>query len=158
MMPLSPSAAVLGGFSDIWIKPGFKVLHIGAAAGTSVNPVSDIVGPSGAVYAVEFSRRPGRDLINMAKSCTNVIPTIEDARHPLKSACWLVWWAVSLPMWLSLLKQELWRSILTTSSRMVVILSLLSRRLVLTVQQLLRLSSEGKFPSCKKRISSLWNN
>ena len=29
-------------------------------------------------------RRPGRDLINMAKSRTNVIPIIEDARHPLK--------------------------------------------------------------------------
>ena len=26
----------------------------------------------------------GRDLINMAKSRTNVIPIIEDARHPLK--------------------------------------------------------------------------
>ena len=28
--------------------------------------------------------RPGRDLINMAKHRTNVIPIIEDARHPLK--------------------------------------------------------------------------
>jgi hypothetical protein len=28
--------------------------------------------------------RSGRDLINMAKSRTNVIPIIEDARHPLK--------------------------------------------------------------------------
>lgn len=45
---------------------------------------SDIVGPSGCVYAVEFALRPGRDLINMAKSRTNVIPIIEDARHPLK--------------------------------------------------------------------------
>ncbi len=46
--------------------------------------MSDIVGPTGCVYAVEFSHRPGRDLINMAKSRTNVIPIIEDARHPLK--------------------------------------------------------------------------
>merc|ERR1711998_346853 len=36
------------------------------------------------VYAVEFSHRSGRDLINMAKSRTNIIPIIEDARHPLK--------------------------------------------------------------------------
>jgi fibrillarin-like rRNA methylase len=36
------------------------------------------------VYAVEFSHRSGRDLINMAKSRPNVIPIIEDARHPLK--------------------------------------------------------------------------
>jgi rRNA 2'-O-methyltransferase fibrillarin len=81
---LEVAAAVLGGVSDIWIKPGYKVLYIGAAAGTSVSHVSDIVGPTGAVYAVEFSHRPGRDLINMAKSRTNVIPIIEDARHPLK--------------------------------------------------------------------------
>jgi len=36
------------------------------------------------VYAVEFSHRSGRDLINMAKKRTNVIPIIEDARHPQK--------------------------------------------------------------------------
>lgn len=81
---LTVAAAVLGGVDNIWIKPGSKVLYIGAAAGTSVSHVSDIVGPTGAVYAVEFSHRPGRDLINMAKSRTNVIPIIEDARHPLK--------------------------------------------------------------------------
>lgn len=44
----------------------------------------DIVGPDGLVYAVEFSHRSGRDLINMAKKRTNVIPIIEDARHPHK--------------------------------------------------------------------------
>src|SRR3546814_9471592 len=64
--------------------PGSKVLYLGASAGTTVSHVSDIVGPTGCVYAVEFAHRPGRDLINMAKSRTNVIPIIEDARHPLK--------------------------------------------------------------------------
>jgi len=78
------AAAVLGGVDSIWIEPGSKVLYLGAAAGTSVSHVSDIVGPKGAVYAVEFSHRPGRDLINVAKARTNVIPIIEDARHPLK--------------------------------------------------------------------------
>lgn len=61
-----------------------QVLYLGAAAGTTVSHVADIVGPAGCVYAVEFAHRPGRDLINMAKSRTNVIPIIEDARHPLK--------------------------------------------------------------------------
>jgi len=78
------AAAVLGGIDHTWMGPGSKVLYIGAAAGTSVSHVSDIVGPTGAVYAVEFSHRPGRDLINVAKARTNVIPIIEDARHPLK--------------------------------------------------------------------------
>lgn len=78
------AAAVLNGVSDIHIAPGKKVLYIGAASGTTVSHVSDVVGPEGKVYAVEFSHRSGRDLINMAKSRTNVIPIIEDARHPLK--------------------------------------------------------------------------
>merc|ERR1712063_161829 len=42
------------------------------------------VGPEGVVYAVEFSHRSGRDLINLAKKRTNIIPIVEDARHPQK--------------------------------------------------------------------------
>ena len=76
--------AILAGLDDIWIKPGLRVLYIGAAAGTTVSHVSDVVGPEGAVYAVEFSHRPGRDLVNLAKKRTNVIPIIEDARYPQK--------------------------------------------------------------------------
>jgi len=78
------AAGILGGLDDIYIKPGSKVLYLGAASGTSVSHVADIVGPEGTVYAVEFSHRSGRDLINMATHRTNVIPIVEDARHPLK--------------------------------------------------------------------------
>ncbi|XP_057751063.1 rRNA 2'-O-methyltransferase fibrillarin 2 [Arachis stenosperma] len=78
------AAAILGGVDNIWIKPGARVLYLGAASGTTVSHVSDVVGPTGVVYAVEFSHRSGRDLVNMAKKRTNVIPIIEDARHPAK--------------------------------------------------------------------------
>ncbi|KAF8902815.1 Fibrillarin [Gymnopilus junonius] len=78
------AAGVLGGLDEIYIRPGAKVLYLGAASGTSVSHVADIVGPEGAVYAVEFSPRSGRDLINMAKKRTNVIPIVEDARLPNK--------------------------------------------------------------------------
>ncbi len=67
------AAGVLGGLDNIHIVPGAKVLYLGAASGTSVSHVADIVGPEGIVYAVEFSHRSGRDLINMAKKRTNVI-------------------------------------------------------------------------------------
>ena len=77
-------AAVLSGVESIHMEPGSKVLYLGAASGTTVSHVSDLVGPTGVVYAVEFSHRSGRDLLGMAKSRTNVIPIIEDARHPLK--------------------------------------------------------------------------
>ncbi|BFZ53975.1 Small subunit processome complex component [Savitreella phatthalungensis] len=78
------AAGVLGGLDQIFIAPGKKVLYLGAASGTSVSHVADLVGPEGLVYAVEFSHRSGRDLINMAKKRTNVIPIVEDARHPQK--------------------------------------------------------------------------
>ena len=78
------AASILGGLDDIYIRPGAKVLYLGAASGTSVSHVADIVGPTGVVFAVEFSHRSGRDLINMATHRTNVIPIIEDARHPLR--------------------------------------------------------------------------
>lgn len=77
-------AAVVSGVEDIHVQPGAKVLYLGAASGTTVSHCSDIVGPEGLVYAVEFSARPGRDLINCAKKRTNIIPIVEDARHPLK--------------------------------------------------------------------------
>lgn len=78
------AAAVVGGVDNIYMKPGSKVLYLGAASGTTVSHVADLVGPTGAVYAVEFSHRPGRDLVNMAKKRPNVVPIIEDARHPQK--------------------------------------------------------------------------
>jgi rRNA 2'-O-methyltransferase fibrillarin len=78
------AAGILGGVDTIYMQPGSKVLYLGAASGTSVSHVADIVGPTGAVYAVEFSHRSGRDLINMATRRTNVIPIVEDARHPMK--------------------------------------------------------------------------
>lgn len=39
------AAAVAGGISEIYIKPGSKVLYLGAASGTTVSHVADIVGP-----------------------------------------------------------------------------------------------------------------
>jgi len=78
------AAAIVGGVDNIYMKPGSKVLYLGAASGTTVSHVADLVGPEGTVYAVEFSKRSGRDLVNMAKKRTNVVPIIEDARHPYK--------------------------------------------------------------------------
>ncbi|KAL2717697.1 rRNA 2'-O-methyltransferase fibrillarin isoform X1 [Vespula squamosa] len=78
------AAAILGGIDQIHMPPGSKVLYLGAASGTTVSHVADVVGSEGLVYAVEFSHRSGRDLINVAKKRTNIIPIIEDARHPHK--------------------------------------------------------------------------
>lgn len=57
---------------------------MGAASGTTVSHVSDIVGITGYVYAVEFSHRSGRDLMNLSKRRPNIVPIICDARRPLE--------------------------------------------------------------------------
>ncbi|KAK4325712.1 hypothetical protein Pmani_003655 [Petrolisthes manimaculis] len=78
------AAAIVGGIGNIYMPPGSKVLYLGAANGTTVSHVSDILGSEGVVYAVEFSLRSGRDLVNMAKKRMNIVPIVEDARHPHK--------------------------------------------------------------------------
>lgn len=77
-------AAIAGGADDIYMKPGSRVLYLGGASGTSVSHVADLVGPTGYVYAVEFSSRSGRDLVGMASKRTNVVPIVEDARQPAR--------------------------------------------------------------------------
>lgn len=76
------AAAIIGGIENLHISPGMSVLYLGAASGTTVSHVSDILGENGIVYAVEFSLRSGRDLINMAKKRPNIVPIVEDARYP----------------------------------------------------------------------------
>ncbi|PAV81109.1 hypothetical protein WR25_20048 [Diploscapter pachys] len=78
------AAAMMGGLEDVQIKPGTKLLYLGAASGTTVSHCSDLVGPDGIVYAVEFSHRSGRDLLNVSKKRPNIVPIVEDARHPHK--------------------------------------------------------------------------
>lgn len=78
------ASAVYNGVESIHMPPGSKVLYLGGASGTTVSHVSDVVGPQGMVYAVEFSHRSGRDLVEMSKRRPNIVPIIEDARHPVK--------------------------------------------------------------------------
>jgi len=77
-------AGVLAGIDQLNIYPGCKLLYLGAASGTSVSHCSDIIGEKGLVFAVEFSHRSGRDLLSVAQRRTNIVPIIEDARHPHK--------------------------------------------------------------------------
>lgn len=44
------AAGVLNGVEEIFIEPGQKVLYLGAASGTSVSHVADIVGPVSTSY------------------------------------------------------------------------------------------------------------
>jgi fibrillarin-like pre-rRNA processing protein len=77
------AAAILKGLSKIPIGKKSRVLYLGAASGTTVSHVSDIVGSQGKVYCVEFAQRSFRDLVNnVSRSRPNTVPIFEDARFP----------------------------------------------------------------------------
>lgn len=80
------SAAIKNGLSEMPVQPGSKILYLGAASGTTVSHCSDIVGKNGIIYAVEFSERTARELLQLAASRNNIIPIVEDARHPTRYA------------------------------------------------------------------------
>lgn len=82
------AAAILKGLKEMPIKPGIKMLYLGASTGTTVSHVSDITGGQGAVYAVEFSERVFRSLLLLAKQRRNIIPLLLDARKP-EEYCWV---------------------------------------------------------------------
>lgn len=44
------AAAIVGGIDKIYIAPKSKVLYLGAASGTTVSHVADIVGPVSMIY------------------------------------------------------------------------------------------------------------
>lgn len=66
---------------EIPLKKDSRVLYLGAATGTTVSHVSDIVS-EGAVYAVEFSARSMRDFLGLADRRKNIHPILADAGRP----------------------------------------------------------------------------
>ncbi|WP_406660172.1 fibrillarin-like rRNA/tRNA 2'-O-methyltransferase [Methanolobus sp. ZRKC3] len=66
---------------EIPLEYDSAVLYLGAASGTTVSHVSDILR-DGIVYAVEFSPRTMRDLIQLCDKRPNIIPILADANKP----------------------------------------------------------------------------
>lgn len=59
-----------------------RILYLGAATGTTVSHLSDIIADNGGqIIALEFSNRAARQLIKLSKLRTNIIPLIADARR-----------------------------------------------------------------------------
>ena len=75
-------AAIAKNIRDIGFRDGDIVLYLGAASGTTVSHVSDIVGKSGAVFALEFAPRVTKDLVFLAEERKNIIPILADCNHP----------------------------------------------------------------------------
>lgn len=80
------AAAIVKGMQTMPIKPGSQVLYLGAANGITSSYVSDIVGPKGVVYCVEFSAQAMEDLIFVCEKRDNMFPILADARFPERYA------------------------------------------------------------------------
>lgn len=77
-------AAIKKRLKKLDVAPGASVLYLGAATGTTVSHVSDIVGSKGIVFCVEFSPHCMRELLKVCEKRENLIPLLEDARFPQK--------------------------------------------------------------------------
>ncbi len=66
---------------DMTLKFEGDVLYLGAAQGTTVSHISDLL-EGGAIYAVEFSRAPFIKLSDLSRKRDNIVPILEDAFHP----------------------------------------------------------------------------
>jgi len=71
------SAMILNGYIP-QINPGWKILYLGAATGTTVSHFSDIFD-RGVIYAVEYSAKPFLKLLRLSMERKNIIPLLKDA-------------------------------------------------------------------------------
>ncbi len=74
------AAALLKGIT-FDITPSTNILYLGAATGTTVSHLSDIV-TDGIIYAVESSPIAIINLLKVAEHRQNIIPILSDANHP----------------------------------------------------------------------------
>ena len=77
----SKLAAALKKDISVEILPQFHILYLGAAMGTTVSHIADIV-VDGIVYAVEHTPLAMSNLLKVSTVRTNIIPLLEDANHP----------------------------------------------------------------------------
>ena len=75
----SKLAALLKKEENVPLRPEQIVLYLGAASGTTVSHLANIVS---LVYAVEFAPRVARDLVRMSEHFKNVVPIVADAFQP----------------------------------------------------------------------------
>ncbi|MFH1390745.1 MAG: fibrillarin-like rRNA/tRNA 2'-O-methyltransferase [Candidatus Diapherotrites archaeon] len=75
-------AAIKKGIKTIYIKKGSKVLYLGAAEGTTISHLSDIVEKEGTIFGVDISARSMRKFIYLCEQRSNMIPIMGDANQP----------------------------------------------------------------------------
>jgi fibrillarin-like rRNA methylase len=83
------ASALVNGYRGPLPQWGERWLYLGAATGTTASHLADLVGPDGAVYAVEMSLRPFSRLLRLAERYPNLLPLLGDARRPDDYSAWV---------------------------------------------------------------------
>lgn len=76
------AAMILKGYT-IDFRGEEKVLYLGAASGTTLSHLADIID-EGFIYAVEYSAKPFEKLLELVRERNNIIPLLFDASKPWK--------------------------------------------------------------------------
>jgi len=75
-------ASLMKDVSQIGMKENDYILYLGCSTGTTVSHVSDIIGPNGLVFALDFAPRVLRDMVFVAEDRKNIAPIMADANKP----------------------------------------------------------------------------
>jgi len=76
------AAALKKGLKELHVGAGSMVLYLGAAEGTTISHLSDILGEKGAIFGVDISARSMRKFINLCEQRPNLVPILGDASQP----------------------------------------------------------------------------
>lgn len=76
------AGALLKGLVELPVRAGQRILYLGVGSGTTASHISDITGPEGYIFGVEFAPRVVRDLLVIVRERKNIVPILGDARFP----------------------------------------------------------------------------
>ncbi|HZX20291.1 MAG TPA: fibrillarin-like rRNA/tRNA 2'-O-methyltransferase [archaeon] len=76
-------AAIKKGLKELHIGKGSTLLYLGAAEGTTISHLSDIVKEDGAIFGVDISARSMRKFVYLCEQRPNLIPILGDANQPM---------------------------------------------------------------------------
>ncbi|MFH1664205.1 MAG: fibrillarin-like rRNA/tRNA 2'-O-methyltransferase [archaeon] len=63
------------------IKKEMKILYLGAAEGTTISHISDIIGEKGLIIGIDISARVMNKLVELSEERKNLIPYLVDANN-----------------------------------------------------------------------------
>ncbi len=75
-------AAIKKGLKENPFKKGAKILYLGAAEGTTISHISDIIEGQGIIFGVDISARAMRKFVYLCEQRTNIMPILADANQP----------------------------------------------------------------------------